>query len=103
VARDRWRAIEDAGVPWWAPWRAYQLKARQQEYIAAMDVVTELQKNARAPVLEDLQRKEREARELMREAQRERERIELEMLKRAEPENTLQSSAKNRHAQRPKA
>jgi hypothetical protein len=90
-------------VPWWAPWRAYQLKARQQEYIAAMDVVTELQKNARAPVLEDLQRKEREARELMREAQRERERIELEMLKRAEPENTLQSSAKNRHAQRPKA
>lgn len=74
------KALQARGLPWYAPWRRPALALAQDAYSAAKTAARELGIEARAPVLEDVDKTAREAEKRLQAAQAERERIEAQML-----------------------
>lgn len=81
-------------MPWYAPWRRPALERTQASYGAAKRAVHELGREARAPVLEDVEKAAREAEKRLRQAQTERERIEQQMLEKDAPRPAARPGAR---------
>jgi hypothetical protein len=73
-------ALEAKGLPWWAPWRRPALEHAKHAHSTAKTQVHELTKEARAPILEEVEKATMEATKRLQDAQKERDGIELQML-----------------------
>ena len=80
AAKAEFKTREAKGVPWYAPWRQSALERAQEAYNSAKTAAHELRIEARAPILEEVERAARQAEKQLATAQAERERIELQML-----------------------